>query len=79
MNKLTKTFLTFVISLIISYLIIGYLKYITFIQVHWDEAATIWDKISEYYFRTFYINIIPSLIVSIIATIIVMRRNRSNI
>lgn len=78
MNKLVKTILTFTAWFAISYLIVGYVTNALFVEVHWIEGATVWDKFREYYIRNFPSNIIPALIMSIIAVSIVIYRNRKN-
>ena len=64
LNK--KVILTFIISLIISYLIIGYLGSNLFVSIHWIENVTLADKLKEYYIRTFPSNISLSLPLSLI-------------
>lgn len=44
MNKLVKTILTFTAWFAISYLIVGYVTNALFVEVHWIEGATVWDK-----------------------------------
>lgn len=71
MKKTTKAFITFIISFIISYFIFGYLKSNIGVAIDWIPEATIWDRFREYYIRTFPINIIPSIIMAIIFTLII--------
>lgn len=78
MNKRTKTILTFIISIIISYVVVGYLGNNIFAQIHWDESATLLDKFREYYIRTFSVNIIPALILAIITTALIIYSNRKS-
>lgn len=44
-----KVIFTFIFSLIISYLIIGYLNSNLFVIIDWIEGVTIIDKLREYY------------------------------
>lgn len=67
-----RTIRIFIISLIVSYLIVGYAKSTMFVWIHWTEEATVFDKLKEYYIRTFSINIIPSIILALIATLIII-------
>lgn len=75
MNKKTKVIITFVLSFIIAFFIVGYIKNTMFVAIHWVEGVTIWDKFREYYIRTFSANIIPSFIIAIIFTIIMNFNN----
>ncbi|WP_055668608.1 hypothetical protein [Desnuesiella massiliensis] len=75
MNKLIKAILTFIISLFVTYLIVGYIANNVFAHIRWDESATSLDKFREYYIRTFSVNIIPTLILAIIPTALIMRSN----
>jgi hypothetical protein len=75
MNKLLKTILTFLISFFVTYLIVGYIANNVFAHIRWSENATALDKLREYYIRTFPVNFIPALILAIIPTALIMRRN----
>jgi fumarate reductase subunit D len=66
MSKISKAIIIFIISFIISYLIVGYVANAVFAQIHWVEGATVWDKFIEYYIRTASINAIPTFILAII-------------
>jgi hypothetical protein len=77
MNKKTRIAKTFVLSLVISYFIVGYIKNTMFVAIDWVEGVTIWSKFSEYYTRTFSENIIPSFILAVIITIIISLINRN--
>lgn len=72
LNK--KTILTFIISLIFSYLIIGYLASNLFVSIHWIENVTLYDKLREYYIRTFLYNISFSLPISLIISYITFKK-----
>ncbi|GFZ32968.1 hypothetical protein CSC2_34940 [Clostridium zeae] len=74
MNKQVRIFLTFIITFLISYLIVGYIANNVFAQIHWDESATFLDKLKEYYIRTFSINIIPTLIFAAISTTLLTKK-----
>lgn len=69
MNKTKKVVITFIISFIVSYLIVGYVKNGTAIK--WVEDITIWGKLRWYYILTASSNILPSVILSIISTCII--------
>lgn len=72
LNK--KVILTFIISLIISYLIIGYLGSNLFVSIDWIEKVTLTDKLREYYIRTFSYNISFSLPISLIISYITFKK-----
>lgn len=72
LNK--KVILTFIISLIISYLIIGYLGSNLFVSIDWIENVTLADKLREYYIRTFSYNISFSLPISLIISYITFKK-----
>lgn len=67
-----KVVITFIISLIIAYLIVGYLKSNVGVAIDWVKGVTLIQKLNEYYIRTFWDNIILSLVVAVIPTLIVM-------
>lgn len=69
--KTKKVIITFIVSFIVSYLIVGYVKNGMFVGIKWDEDITIWDKLREYYIRTASTNILPSGILASIATCII--------
>jgi len=71
MSKTMKTTITFIVTFIISYLFFGYFKSNMGVSIHWIPEVTIWDKFREYYIRTFYINIFPSIIMAIFLTSII--------
>ncbi|MNM50357.1 hypothetical protein [Clostridium intestinale] len=71
MIKAKKVIITFIISFIVSYLIVGYAANSMFVGIKWVENITIWGKLKEYYVRTASFNIVPTLILSIIATCII--------
>ena len=70
-----KIILTFIISLTISYIIVGYLGSNLFVAIHWIEDVTLVQKLREYYIRTFGANISFSLIPALITTLIVYKKN----
>lgn len=72
-----KTIFTFIFSLIISYLIIGYLNSNLFVAIDWIERVTIIDKLREYYIRTFWSNISLSLPLSLIPTYLVYKNTKN--
>ncbi len=79
MIKAKKVIITFIISFIVSYLIVGYAANSMFVGIKWIENITIWDKLKWYYIFTAHINILPTLILSIIATCIInYPYNRTN-
>jgi hypothetical protein len=71
MIKAKKVIITFIISFIVSYLIVGYAVNSMFVGIKWIEDITIWGKLREYYVRTASSNILPALILSIISTCII--------
>lgn len=72
-----KVIFTFIFSLIISYLIIGYLNSNLFVIIDWIEGVTIADKLREYYIRTFSSNISLSLPISLIPTYLVYKKTKN--
>ena len=68
MNRGIKIGLTFGITLITSFFIVGYIINNTWIQINWDENATIWDKFREYYVRTFIVDFIAAILIAFIIT-----------
>ena len=60
----------FVISFIISFTIVGYIKNGFMIKVDWVAGATIWSKLKWYYGYNFIPNLFPSLILAIISLFI---------
>lgn len=72
-----KVIFTFIFSLIISYLIIGYLNFNLFVIIDWIEGVTIIDKLREYYIRTFSSNISLSLPISLIPTYLVYKKTKN--
>lgn len=72
-----KVIFTFIFSLIISYLIIGYLNSNLFVIIDWIEGVTIADKLREYYIRTFSSNISLSLPISLISTYLVYKKTKN--
>lgn len=69
-----RVIFTFIFSLIISYLIIGYLNSNLFVVIDWVEGVIIVDKLKEYYIRTFSSNIYFSLPISLILTYLVYKK-----
>ncbi|WP_286907317.1 hypothetical protein [Clostridium sp. UBA1652] len=76
MSKLTKTILTFIGSLVVAYIVVGYIANNLFVKIHWNESATALDKFREYYIRTYSVNIIPALILAMILTALTLSRNK---
>lgn len=72
-----KVIFTFIFSLIISYLIIGYLNSNLFVIIDWIEGVTIIDKLREYYIMTFSSNISLSLPISLIPTYLVYKKTKN--
>ena len=72
-----KVIFTFIFSLIISYLIIGYLNFNLFVIIDWIEGVTIIDKLREYYIMTFSSNISLSLPISLIPTYLVYKKTKN--
>ncbi|MFL0270159.1 hypothetical protein [Candidatus Clostridium radicumherbarum] len=79
MRKKTKVIITFIISLIIAFFLVGYTRNSMFVKIDWVAGATIWDKFREYYIRTFSSNILPSLIIALIPTFILFTVHRTKV
>lgn len=62
---------TFLVSLLATYLLVGYCKNAVLTKIHWVANVTVRQKLREYYIRTFPENIIPTLIIAAIPTILV--------
>lgn len=71
-----RTIFTFIFSLIISYIIIGYINSNLFVVIDWIEGVTIIDKLREYYIRTFWSNMPLSLPLSLIPTYLVYKNTK---
>ncbi|MCK5762574.1 MAG: hypothetical protein KAH05_00495 [Clostridiales bacterium] len=70
MNKNKRSIIIFTISFLIAFFIVGYVLSTTFVEIDWVEGATIFNKFKGYYLRNIFSNIIISIIVAGIATII---------
>ena len=57
-------------SLLASYLVVGYFTNTMLIAIDWVETVTIWHKVYQYYIVTFTYNIIPTLILSVVAPLL---------
>jgi hypothetical protein len=66
-----KSISTFPITLVISYLIVGYIRNTMFIVIDWVPGATIWGKLYVYYIWSFTSNAPATLIVALISTIVI--------
>ena len=73
-----KRIITFIISLIILYPIVGYLKSNVGVAIHWVENVTTIQKLNEYYIRTFWDNIIIASVIAIIPTLIIGSSHKKN-
>jgi hypothetical protein len=71
-----KLNIIFIVSFIIAFFIVGYVRNTMFIAIDWVEGATIWSKFREYYIRTFFTNIIPAFIIAIVVTFIISLPNK---
>jgi|LGVF01.1.fsa_nt_gb hypothetical protein len=71
MNKNKRSIIIFTISFFIAFFIVGYVLSATIVEIDWVADATIFNKFREYYLRNIFSNIIISIIVAGIATIIV--------
>lgn len=71
MNKNKRSIIIFTISFLIAFFIVGYVLSTSIVEIGWVEDATIINKFREYYLRNIFYNIIISIIVAGIATIIV--------
>lgn len=70
MSKKKKLMYVFLISFMVGYMIVGYVINTMFIHIDWVENVTIWQKLKEYYIRTFFQNLIPTSIIAGIVTLI---------
>jgi hypothetical protein len=68
LNKKTKVIITFILSFIITFFIVGYVKYAMFVAIDWVEGVTIWNKLNWYYGYNFISNFFPALFLAIIIT-----------
>ena len=68
MNKKSKVIITFIVSFIMAFFIVGYVKNTILEDILWRVDATGWDKFREYYIRTFSANVIPALMIAVIPT-----------
>lgn len=59
-----KNIITFIILLIISYLIVGYVSNEVFARIDWIKEVTIGQKLTEYYIRSLPGNFFPSVILA---------------
>lgn len=67
-NRLDQDVIVISIIIIVSYLAIGYfLSEMFFLEIDWIEDVTVAQKLLEYYVTSFVRNIIPTIIMSIIA------------
>lgn len=78
MKKVKDLVLTFIFSLIGSYLFVGGSRSI-FVGYKWSVDATIWDKLREFYIRTFPYNIMPAIYIAVVITAIIVFINRKNL
>jgi hypothetical protein len=69
MTKLNLLF-NFMISFIISFAIVGYVRNGFMVKIDWVAGATIWSKLKWYYVYNFIPNLFPSLILTIIGIFI---------
>lgn len=74
MSKIAKILITFIVSFVIAYLIVGYVNNGMFVRIHWVEDITIWRKMRWYYIINYPINVIPSLVIAGITTVILSYR-----
>lgn len=70
MSKSAKVIITFIVSFLIAYLIVGYVLNAMFVAIDWVEGATIWSKLREYYVRNAGRNFIPALVIALIPALV---------
>lgn len=70
MFRKAKVISVFIISFIPAFFLVGYIRNIMFVNIHWANGATVWDKFREYYIRTFSANIFPALLIALISVLI---------
>lgn len=70
MKRKNRLIYVFLISFVVAYFVLGYVINAKMVHIDWLEGTTIWQKLYEYYIRTFFQNLIPTLIIAIIATFI---------
>lgn len=80
MNRKIQVITTFILSLIISFLVVGYIRNIMFVEIDWVNGVTLWDKFRVYYFDNLFSDSIPSLIIAVALTGIIrfISRSRNN-
>lgn len=72
MKKYLRVLVTFIVSLVVCYIIIGYIRYSQLIPIDNMGGNTFWMDIRDTYITEFPINIVPALITAIIPSIIVL-------
>ncbi|MDV3429644.1 MAG: hypothetical protein LIR50_22050 [Bacillota bacterium] len=76
MSRKARVIAAFIISFIPSFFLAGYIRNVMFVNIHWTQDASVWDKFREYYIRTFSANIIPALLIAVIAALITAFLNK---
>lgn len=79
MSKRAKVIIIFIVSVIVAFFLVGYIRNTVFVKIDWINGATTWDKFREYYIRTFSANILPALIIALIPTFILITVDRAKI
>jgi len=73
MIKEEKNIIFFIVIFVVSYFIVGYVWNEMFVAIDWIDDVTIWQKLREYYIRSFAGNVFPTLILSIFLTYIISK------
>ena len=71
MNKNKKNIILFTISFFVAFFIVGYFISTSIVGIDWVADTTIFDKFREFYSRNIFSNIIISIIIAGIATIVI--------
>ena len=79
MNKKTKVLITFILSFVITFIIVVYIKNTVFARIDWVKDVTIWGKLHWYYVYTFWANFFPALFLSIIITFVYYLLGRNKV
>lgn len=61
---------------VITYLVVGYIRNEVFVAIDWVDNVTIWQRLNEYYIRTFFGNLIITSILSAIPISIVIGKRK---
>lgn len=65
------------IVLVITYLVVGYIRNEVFVAIDWVDNVTIWQRLNEYYIRTFFGNLLITSILSFIPISLLIRNKKA--